>query len=108
MSWKTWRWHCGTVAVSLLFAVSPASAQDPAASGNDEACHLSAPCHHPNAQQTFTDAKWVDYQDSYCMIHSTKPKGCDPGADNNALLYTAEACVIRSEERRVGKERRSR
>jgi hypothetical protein len=75
-----------------LFAALPISAQE--AKGVDSAhpyaCHVSSAF----GALPFSDAVWVDYQDYYCFIHTTKPKDQDPGADNNGLLYTAEACTI--------------
>lgn len=78
--------------LGILFTAPPISAQEPTAadSAHPFACHVSSA---PGALP-FSDAVFSDYQDYYCIVHTTKPRDRDPGADNNGLLYTAEACTI--------------
>jgi hypothetical protein len=75
-----------------LFAALPIPAQEATAadSARPFACHVSSA---PGALP-FSDAVFSDYQDYDCIVHTTKPQDRDPGADNNGLLYTAEACTI--------------
>jgi hypothetical protein len=78
--------------LGTFFTTPPISAQEATAadSAHPFACHVSSA---PGALP-FSDAVFSDYQDYYCIVHTKKPQDRDPGADNNGLLYTAEACTI--------------